>query len=170
MYKFAIFSFACLLLLNACADESSLGTDTSQDSLETGTYANVDRALWQHFKAFEDEAASRGFSINLNQLKIRANISEISENGVLGQCQYNSHLPNQVTIDKTFWNRSSELYKEFVVFHELGHCVLDRNHKEDKDSRGRCLSIMRSGLGDCLDAYSSVNRTYYLNELFNEGN
>ena len=71
-----------------------------------------------------------------------------------------------MTIDKTFWNRSSELYKEFVVFHELGHCVLDRNHKEDKDSRGRCLSIMRSGLGDCLDAYSSANRTYYLNELF----
>ena len=163
MYRLFFFSVFFLGLLS-CYEETTLFDEP--ESPQTGTYPNVDQNLWSHFANFEKEAAARGFNIELNRLRLNAVISEIAENGVLGQCQYSSQYPNRVTIDKTFWSRSSELYREFVVFHELGHCVLDRDHKEDQDQRGLCLSIMRSGLGDCRDAYNSVNRTYYLNELF----
>ena len=167
MYKLKFLFSACTIsLICSCSPDSALSPGTDQTNNSTIAYNNVDKALWPQFKAFEDEAEKRGLSIVLNRLNLHAAISEIAEQNVLGQCQYSRLNPREVTIDKTFWNRSSTLYKEFVVFHELGHCVLNLDHKEGKDNRGRCLSIMRSGLGDCVDAYNSVNRDYYLDELF----
>ncbi len=63
---------------------------------------------------------------------------------------------------------SSELYRfrEFVVFHELGHCDLGRDHRDEAFDNGVCVSIMRSGLGDCRDYYHPRTREGYLDELF----
>ena len=167
MYKLKLFFSACSIsLIISCTPDSALSPETNQDDHSATTYNNVDKELWPQFKAFEDEAAKRGLSISLNQLNLHAAITEIAEQNVLGQCQYSRLNPRAVTIDKSFWKSSSALYREFVVFHELGHCVLNLGHNEDKDNRGRCLSMMRSGLSGCVDAYNAVNRDYYLNELF----
>jgi hypothetical protein len=56
--------------------------------------------------------------------------------------------------------------KEYIVFHELGHCVLNRPHTEDSFSNGVCSSIMRSGNGGCYDYYNRFTRQYYVDELF----
>jgi len=52
-----------------------------------------------------------------------------------------------------------------LVFHELGHCSLNLGHQEDKVG-GICQSIMRSGLGGCVDNYNATNRSDYLDDLF----
>lgn len=70
-------------------------------------------------------------------------------------------------IDLEFWERANILNKEFVVFHELGHCTLFRAHKEGVDANGICVSMMRSGLEDCRDNYSAITRATYWDELFN---
>lgn len=129
-------------------------------------FPNVDPDLWSHYANFEDEAAIRGIKIDLNDLEVSAEIEEIRESGVAGMCQYGSAINNHVTIDQTFWNRASALSREMVVFHELGHCVLLRGHDESQNSNGLCLSIMRSGTGNCRDAYNQQNRKAYLDELF----
>lgn len=36
-----------------------------------------------------------------------------------------------VSIDNYYWNTSSDLGKEQLVFHELGHCVLKRQHNKE---------------------------------------
>ena len=131
-------------------------------------YDNIDEELWEYFSIFETEGEKRGKSIDLKLENLIGDISEIKEVGVAGTCQYGRYISNHVTIDKSFWNRAGYLSREFVVFHELGHCVLNRDHDESKDANGRCLSLMRSGTGDCIDAYNSTNRAYYLNELFSE--
>ena len=131
-------------------------------------FPNVDEALWPYFRRFEEEAATRNIEVDLNEAYITGLISDISTTNVLGQCSYSSNNPHQVTIDKPFWNKASDLAKEFVVFHELGHCYLARLHDESKDSRGVCLSIMRSGTGDCRDNYSTTTRAVLINELFGE--
>lgn len=71
-------------------------------------------------------------------------------------------------MDETFWNTTSDRGKEFVVFHELGHCFLLRNHLEDTFLGGTCTSIMRSGTGSCRDNYGRLTRETYLDELFDE--
>jgi len=91
---------------------------------------------------------------------------EISENGVAGTCSFSSHAPNHIVIDETFFNQTSELYKEMVIFHELGHCVLFRGHNEATHAAGTCASIMRSGIEGCRDNYRTTTRKSYLDELF----
>lgn len=131
-------------------------------------YPNVEEALWPYFTDFEREGRARGLDINLVQAGISASIQEINEQHVAGLCSYRSYRPNEITIDKSFWNRSNALFRELIVFHELGHCYLGRDHLENAFSNGLCKSIMRSGTCCCRDAYTNTNRTYYLDELFSD--
>ena len=66
--------------------------------------------------------------------------------------------------DKAFDEEGQSLIQ--IVFHELGHCVLVRDHLDDADSEGNCLSMMHSGLGDCEFRYNGSTRNVYLDELF----
>ena len=74
--------------------------------------------------------------------------------------------PNHVIIDANFWTAASDNSKEMIIFHELGHCFLERGHNDDKKSDGTCASIMRSGRGGCIDFYTKSNKAEYLDELY----
>lgn len=126
----------------------------------------IDAALQPFFTRFEAEAAERGIDIDLAAEGITGVIEEISTEHVAGTCTYGSHLPGDVVIDLEFWNNSSDLIKEMVIFHELGHCFLRRDHAESAFANGTCTSIMRSGTGDCRDNYNSGTREDYIDELF----
>ena len=152
------------LVLGSCQVE----LDTLFGRHNPGTYPDVDEALWPYFQRFEAEAAARGLTVDLADAYITGYISDIPENQVIGQCSYSSNDPHRVTIDKPFWNQASDLEREFVVFHELGHCYLARVHDESMDAGGICLSIMRSGPGACRDVYNAASRSGLIQELFTE--
>ncbi len=128
---------------------------------------NIEEAVLPYIERFQEEGERRGHS-NLAQAlnEITVEIVSIPDQGVAGLCNYNSHEPNHISIDREYWNQSSDLGREFVVFHELGHCVLIRDHLEGCTANRFYISIMRSGLGSCRDAYNQNNREYYLDELF----
>ncbi len=130
-------------------------------------FPSVDVGLWPYFQRFEEEALNRNIKVDLHQANITGFITDISNYKIRGQCS-NSDNSRRVTIDKSYWNKASESEKEFLVFHELGHCYLGRVHDESKDTRGICLSIMRSGPGDCRDNYNTTTRSILINELFGE--
>lgn len=156
------------LSLSSCyVDESSeANLNTSPpDILSSKTYPLADEDLWIYFEEFEQQAALRDIDIDLTKLKITGVIENISEDGVAGTCEYGQHI-HHVTVDKEFWSKSSYLRREMVVFHELGHCVLAKDHNEDSNRENVCLSIMNSGTGDCRVDYNSQNRDYYIDELF----
>lgn len=155
-------SFSSLFLIFTSCQKDNI-------ELESPTnvqYANVDPALWSFYSAFETEAKLRGLDFDLNALQISGEIMEILQENVAGSCRFGSQINNEVTIDLGFWNSSSSILKEFVIFHELGHCVLLRDHDESTDVNGRCLSIMRSGTTNCRDSYSTQNRDQFIDELF----
>jgi len=158
--------FFSIFSLFSCLDEFA---DDDVQQQEVG-YTDVDQRLWEYYKQFEEEGKKRGLNINLRTTQISGEIDAIHDNNVIGTCEYGRFYNNHITIDDSFWSRSSILGKEFVVFHELGHCFLNRGHKEDSTSEGLCVSLMRSGNGGCTDAYNSRNRAYYLDELFSEIN
>jgi len=159
--------FFSVLFLSSC-QQDFFGNNINSEPLQKkdDLYPLVDEDLWSYFIDFEKEAVKRNIEIDLKQLQLRGNISEIHEDNVAGVCNYSSNNPNVITVDLSFWNQSSELLKEMVVYHELGHCVLGKGHREAADENGSCLSIMRSGLGDCITRYNTVNKEYYLDELF----
>jgi len=69
-----------------------------------------------------------------------------------------------ITVDEKKWNGSkTEDWRLWVIFHELGHCVLDRDH--DTSYNETCpTSIMfpyQFGDSKCFQE----NRDYYIKEL-----
>jgi len=163
--RLSILILFVFLLLQGCKKDDSIANEPIQR-----TFQNIPEPLWDHFERFEIAAFERGYNIDLNALNLTAEIVEIERESVAGTCSYGSHGPRHIEIDQTFWNQSSDLFKEFVVFHELGHCVLFRGHREDVNQDGTCASLMRSGLEECQDNYHLVTREEYLDELFNEKN
>lgn len=158
--RISLFSLLVGLSFISCQKESMVAEQSSN------SFPGVSEDLWPYFERFEAEASARGISVDLRSQKILGEIAAIAGDGVAGTCNYDSHHPNQVTIDRQFWNASSLLIREMVVFHELGHCELVRDHREAQDTLGRCQSIMASGLGDCFLNYNSSTRAALLDELF----
>ncbi len=50
-----------------------------------------------------------------------------------------------IFIDRSSWNYYSEIFREFLIFHELGHCDLNKDHTED---------------------FTIMNNSYLFNRLF----
>ncbi len=162
-----------LLALTACQKDFAEPI-FEEPIVEAGpkSYPDVDRALWPYFERFEIAAAEQNMDIDLIQTETTGTIEDIEDENVAGLCNYATNrlghiVENHVTIDLEFWNRFNDNVKEMIVFHELGHCVLGRDHKEGQLQDGRCLSIMRSGLEPCRDIYNSATKDYYIDELFN---
>lgn len=140
--------------------------DDAPELPEVREFPGVDERLWPYFIRFEDEAEQRGVSIDLREEGITGVIEIINEENVAGTCNFNGLVPNHVMIDEAFFNAVGDIFREFIIFHELGHCSLFRDHLETQDHFGRCTSLMRSGVEDCRDNYSTATRSTYLDELF----
>lgn len=158
-----------LLVPTACQKNNNPFEEVPQDEVLNGfkIYPDVDQRLWSFFQSFEEEAALRGWEVDLSLTGISGTIEEIDEEHVAGQCSIHGQISKHITIDLEFWNRSNDLFKEFIIFHELGHCYLRRGHREDTFANGTCKSLMRSGTEDCRDNYNNQTRASYIDELFN---
>ena len=158
----SLFLFLFLVYFASCIEEEL----TAEELAASRTYPGVDAALWPHFRALDDEAAKRGFTVDLARSNIVGTIEDIELNNVAGTCSYGGRQRHKdVVIDQRFWNRASHLYREYIVFHELGHCFLFRDHHEACFDNNTYVSIMRSGNGSCRDNYRTQTRAYYLDEL-----
>ena len=166
---FLTFPVFLIVGLGACTEEEEVIREPVVEA-PIG-YPGVDERLWPYFERFEEEGQLRNTPIDLRAARVTGQIEEIAQDAdnsgqVLGQCNYRRNSQHQVTIDENFWNRASDRGREFVVFHELGHCFLLRDHLETAFANGACTSIMRSGTGACRDNYTSFTRDTYLEELF----
>lgn len=156
-----------LCLLIACekqpvfAPTVEVTTPTSSKS-----YENVDEQLWPYYELFEIEAEKRGVTVDLSQ--VHGSLVSINGNGVAGDCTFDSANPNRLRVDLETWNLVGANLKEYIVFHELGHCDRLRKHREVEDANGICISIMASGVSGCRENYNPTTRDAHLDELFDE--
>jgi hypothetical protein len=127
---------------------------------------SVDGRLTFFFESFKKEGALRGHEVNMKQ--IFGNITEIQPKGVLGRCNQSTTESKQLLLDSLFWISATFSEKEYIIFHELGHCALNRRHLDTKNADGTCLSMMQSGNGSCKMNYNTQNRARYLDELFSQ--
>ena len=128
----------------------------------------IEKELDMYFSSFEAEALLRGLQFDTEDLVKDAYVESIVKDGVVGQCNSYSDGSKTLVIDENYWERSSDDEKEYIIFHELGHCILERSHNDEKDSKGVCTSIMQSGLNNCRSQYTEENRDELLDELFDQ--
>jgi len=152
---------AVLLILIILFSGTSCQKDETVDNL-----LFIDSSLQEYFDRFVVEGALRNVTVDYDSSRVSGYIRLITAQNVIGQCAHDETKPNTVIIDRVYWNTATDLEKEFVVFHELGHCVLDREHLDTSDSHGNCISIMTSGTGQCTINYTLSTRAKLLDELF----
>ena len=162
MFRFTLLFLLCIVFASSCQNDPVV-----EDNSEI-INASIPPSLTPFFETFRAKALEYDLVIDYSVANVTAEIIIINEGSVAGSCTTNGHDLRHITIDQTFWNQASHLVKEMVIFHELGHCILGRGHREDSFSNGICRSIMRSGLGTCSDAYIPQNRDYFIQELFSE--
>lgn len=146
-----ILSICVVLTLLSCSKEYGYG---------------IDPEIEPYFTMFEQEAAERGIFVDLELEGIGATIDFIRDNSTVGQCQTSDEGNRRVFVDKSFWYDYDEYGKQFIIFHELGHCYLNRAHDNSVLAGNRCKSIMQSGISGCQNGYNIDTREEYIDELF----
>lgn len=130
----------------------------------------IDEELIPYYESFKAEAALRGVVFDNSVAQIEGYIQNIPDSGVLGACKRNAENEDnpQIFLDKPYWRSATNLEREYVMFHELGHCFLNLSHDNAQDDKGDCLSIMASGIGNCQKNYNPFNRDSLITELFSK--
>ena len=135
---------------------------------------NVDEHFEKHVESFIEEAAKRGIEINFEDTGLSILFGNTPEaSASCSEIAGHDHGSHQITVNKNVWETLNESLRERLIFHELGHCELNRSHKNDKFNDGSWKSMMR---GDPLTQneeripipYFGFRRDYYIDELFNE--
>ena len=161
MIKFKYFSILIYLLLTIVSCKN------------TNEY-RVDASFADYLQRFESEASARGRTFDLKANGLIIEFANLKDN-TAGLTHYED--PIRIEIDKTYWNDISnsagaDLMKEDLLFHELGHGLLKRDHLNTTLDNGDWKSIMCGGdkVGDRSwnINYHGTRRAYYLEELFNE--
>ena len=155
--KFPLFVLLSFLLLFGCKKD---------DPIE---YI-VDSDFEEYVQRFIDEAAARGVEIDFSDTGLLIEYSDRIVDGASGYCYVGQH---HIVIDKSEWSTLTDTQKEYLLFHELGHCELDRRHKNDQFDNLLWESLMR---GDPLVGtqqnipvpYFGFRKNYYRDELFNQ--
>jgi len=120
----------------------------------------IDPELTAYVDQFVKEAELRGKEILLDHLEVKfASLQN-------GSCGLGSIDPLVVSIDKDCWNVLPDIAKEILMFHELGHSILQRSHDNNTLPNGVYKTIMYPDPTTLYNEYTPEKRVYYLDELF----
>lgn len=81
-------------------------------------------------------------------------------------------VTREIFIKENYWNNVDEIAQQYLIFHELGHCILDRDHFDDffitSDNKKIYVSIMSTYVsGEMLENYENYYDGY-MQELFTQ--
>jgi predicted SprT family Zn-dependent metalloprotease len=134
----------------------------------------VDSEFEPYVQRFVQEAALRNRTFDVHSSGLIVEFDDLEE-GTAGVCYYLN--PIKIKFDREYWEkignyRNADEMRENLVFHELGHGLLNRKHDNKYLSNGDWKTIMCGG--NVKDNrswninYRSIRREYYIDELFNQ--
>ena len=135
---------------------------------------NVNSSFTDYLQRFEAEGATRGHTFDPETNGLIIEFANLKDN-TAGLTHYEK--PIRIEIDKTYWTEISgsagaDMMKENLIFHELGHGLLNRDHLNSTLANGDWKSIMCGGTKvndrSWNINYRGVRRNYYIDELFKE--
>lgn len=148
--------------------------NTSFFSCKDGNEYRVSSDFEPYVIRFENEAEKRGDTLNIKSGGLIIEYGNL-KNDVAGLCHYEQ--PIRIEIDRSYWEKmgkyaGADLVREELIFHEMGHGLLNRKHLNTILTNDEWKSIMCGG--NKIDNrtwnvnYRGQRREYYLNELFKE--
>lgn len=159
-------ALCCILLLGAC--------DLVQKEKEEPLDPMVE--IQGHVQRFIEEAAARGHDVAAAVAAVQiATIDHDIEYEGRSLCGFAPWYADEGTerpsitfaINERCWTSRAGEDHEALVFHELGHAVLDRAHRDDRLPDGSRASIMvGTNLAGLYVGKARNRRAYYVDELF----
>lgn len=115
-----------------------------------------------YVQSFQLELDKKGIPLSANSIPI---MFGPTMGNAIGYCiiSLNSRV---ITINRKYWNIASNIERELLIFHELGHCLLFLGHDDLLLSSGTSRSIMTSALTSDLVWNYRNNKKYYIDQLF----
>lgn len=113
-------------------------------------YADARPTVYQLANLFQLYASGNGIYVDVTRIEFKFIEPENSNHA--GVCYPYEGI---VEINPAYWNEAHSCEREALIFHELGHCILGRMHREG--------SIMAARL---VKDYCE-RRAFYIWELFN---
>lgn len=123
---------------------------------------NIHPDFQHYFMKFSMHASNLGKELDLTELSVQFN--DLPSN-YCGMCTHSGvGSVKVVEIDHSCWDNQSDLTREELLFHEFGHCLLNRGHENGLRPDRTPISIMYPYLiGD-----TTYQKYYddYIKELF----
>jgi hypothetical protein len=152
-----IFSLLMLSLASSCKVEKK---SKSADIIKGGNTAPEIESYESYVETFIEYQIQAGGVANVGNSTF-AFVNTLSNN-VLGTCTMET---GYIKINEYLWRQISSARKEELIFHELGHCFLNRYHENSVDPQNYPISIMNwYQLGPSI--YATNRYAKYMSELF----
>jgi len=157
-----------LLPLLATLIVGCASTPAYQDAYATNPSESEEFGVY--VRLFQLEAEKRGVQLSMPNLDRSLRIykvdnfnEELQKKYVIGLC-IKTATEVDIYIDRDSWNSYDSQQRELLLFHELGHCVLDLEHDKSTDSEGLPDDIMFPVNFDSYEYYKY--RTFFLDRMF----
>ena len=103
-------------------------------------------------------------------IRIPAGFGRLPEGtaGVCNEWRVGNMDYEEITIDRESWDRMGPAQRRHLVFHELGHCLLNRDHDNTMLDKNKPKSIMIESVPSNAAELWYLWKDYYINELCGE--
>lgn len=130
------------------------------------TFADVKFGRFhQYVASFSMMAKQQHVKVDLNNLRIQ--FDALMPSDYLGLCYDAGTKYALITINEDNWAKASYSKREYIIWHEMGHCVLNRGHLDMLKPDFHPVSIMYPDSRVVEDTrYYNRHRQEYIEELF----
>ncbi len=134
----------------------------------------IEKEIQPYVDDFIKEAALRGKKIDFSDtgLSIKFEDTPINAGGVCSELGDGTSGNHNIKIALNVWKRYIPQQRKRLIFHELGHCELNRPHDNTILQNEEWKSIMRGDPipagRDVLVNFTGFREKYYIDELFDK--
>lgn len=156
-------------LLSSCGIPLPLQKDlVVKDRNAVRVNTTTDPVFASFVQEFEIKGKAKTGNADFNVGDVPINFGDTENPNFQGVCFEYPDGTKEVIIKESWWNTvNNQEYRESLIFHELGHCVLGRDHLDETANNGG-LSYKISMMNSVIltpEAYQP-NKDAYLEELF----
>lgn len=168
--------FLSIITLSGCGIPLPLQKDlVVKDLNAVRQFATTNPVFSEYVQEFEQRGRIIMNDGSFTVGDIPINFGDTENDSFQGVCFEYPDGTKEVIIRQSWWNGASDEYRESLVFHELGHCRLGRDHLDDVRAVGNGthkVSMMNSiivapqNYKDHKDGYHKELFTYDAYDLF----
>ncbi len=160
---------ALLFIMTSCGIPLPLQSDLMiRGESAVRQFSSTDEAFASYIEEFEQLGKTNSGDVSFTIGDIPVNFGNIENENYQGVCYTYTDGTREVIIRQTWWDSHTDDYRRSLIYHELGHCRLDREHLDDTyevDGEIMKVSMMNSVIVRPRD-YNRFSDHYH-KELFN---